>query len=81
MVGIDNVQSAIDDAQVNAQLNGISNASFVCGPAEKVMEGVLQVGAGAAVAAAVSNGGSRLSVAIQHYRHEAANSIYGPPCG
>lgn len=44
VVGIDNVQSAIDDAQVNAQLNGISNASFVCGPAEKVMDSVLQVG-------------------------------------
>jgi len=43
VVGIDNVRSAIEDAQANAQLNSISNTTFVCGPAEKVMEAVLQV--------------------------------------
>lgn len=44
MVGIDNVQSAIEDAGANAALNGISNAAFVCGAAEKVLGAVLQVG-------------------------------------
>lgn len=45
MVGIDNVKSAIDDAGANAALNGISNAVFVCGAAEKLLGAVLQVGA------------------------------------
>lgn len=44
VVGVDNVQSAIDDAHSNAQLNGIDNATFVCGPAEKVLASLLQVG-------------------------------------
>lgn len=44
MVGIDNSQCAIDDARSNAELNGISNTIYVCGPAEQVLEGVLQVG-------------------------------------
>lgn len=43
VVGIDNVESAIADARVNAELNGITNATFVCGAAEHVMEQVLEV--------------------------------------
>lgn len=43
MVGIDNVQSAISDAQANAHFNGITNAAFICGAAEKVMNTVLKV--------------------------------------
>jgi tRNA/tmRNA/rRNA uracil-C5-methylase (TrmA/RlmC/RlmD family) len=62
VVGIDNVQSAIDDALVNARLNGISNASFVCGPAEKVMEAVLQVGLVMQQQLQHEQGGSRLFV-------------------
>lgn len=46
VVGIDNVQSAIDDAKANAAFNNISNAAFVCGAAEKVMNTVLQVSDG-----------------------------------
>lgn len=42
-MGIDNVQSAISDAESNAQFNGITNASFICGAAEKVMDSVLKV--------------------------------------
>jgi hypothetical protein len=44
VVGIDNVASAIQDAGANAALNGITNATFVCGAAEKVLSSVLQVG-------------------------------------
>jgi tRNA/tmRNA/rRNA uracil-C5-methylase (TrmA/RlmC/RlmD family) len=43
VVGIDNVQSAIDDASANAAFNSITNTTFVCGAAEKVMNSVLQV--------------------------------------
>lgn len=43
MVGIDNVQGAIDDAQANAAFNGIANATFMCGTAEKLMPSVLKV--------------------------------------
>lgn len=37
VTGIEMVAQAIEDAQVNAQLNGISNARFICGKAEDVL--------------------------------------------
>lgn len=43
VVGIDNVESAIADAQLNAEINGVTNATFVCGAAEHVMDRVLEV--------------------------------------
>jgi tRNA/tmRNA/rRNA uracil-C5-methylase (TrmA/RlmC/RlmD family) len=42
-VGIDNVESAVRDAAANAELNGVTNAVWVCGPAEKVIDRVLEV--------------------------------------
>jgi hypothetical protein len=44
VIGVDNVEMAIADARVNAQLNGISNATFVCDTAENAMEPLLKVG-------------------------------------
>jgi SAM-dependent methyltransferase len=46
VVGIDNVASAIEDARANAALNGVANATWVCGPAEKVIDRVLEGGGG-----------------------------------
>lgn len=43
VIGIDNVESAIADAHVNASLNGITNADFVCDTAENAMDRVLKV--------------------------------------
>ena len=43
VVGIDNIRNAIDDAETNAQLNGVTNTTFVCGPAEKTISTVLEV--------------------------------------
>lgn len=37
VIGIEICQQAIEDAKYNASLNDISNAHFVCGPAEKVL--------------------------------------------
>ena len=37
VTGIEMVQQAVEDAQINAQLNGISNARFVCGKAEDTL--------------------------------------------
>jgi tRNA/tmRNA/rRNA uracil-C5-methylase (TrmA/RlmC/RlmD family) len=42
VIGVDIVQSAIDDANANAVLNNVKDASFVCGPAEQVMESILK---------------------------------------
>jgi tRNA/tmRNA/rRNA uracil-C5-methylase (TrmA/RlmC/RlmD family) len=43
VVGIDIVQSAIDDAKANAELNNMADkAEFLCGKAEDVMETVLK---------------------------------------
>ncbi len=36
VVGVDLVPSAIEDAKVNAQLNGVTNITFECGKAEQV---------------------------------------------
>ena len=33
--------SAIEDAKLNAELNGITNCEFICSPAEKVMGDLL----------------------------------------
>ncbi|KAI8464892.1 MAG: S-adenosyl-L-methionine-dependent methyltransferase [Monoraphidium minutum] len=41
VVGIDSVASAIEDARANAALNGVTNATWVCGAAEKVIDSVL----------------------------------------
>jgi tRNA/tmRNA/rRNA uracil-C5-methylase (TrmA/RlmC/RlmD family) len=43
VIGVDNVDMAIADARVNAELNGISNATFVADTAENAMEGLLKV--------------------------------------
>ncbi|KIZ00607.1 hypothetical protein MNEG_7356 [Monoraphidium neglectum] len=42
VVGIDNVESAVEDAKANAALNGVGNASWVCGAAEKVFGRLLR---------------------------------------
>jgi len=41
VIGMDISQSAITDAQKNAALNGIENATFICGTAEDVIPGLL----------------------------------------
>ncbi len=46
VVGIDNVQSAIDDAARNAAANGVTNATWVCGTAEAVIGDVIKVRGG-----------------------------------
>jgi ribosomal protein L11 methylase PrmA len=43
VIGVDNVETAIADARVNAALNGITNATFVCDTAENAMEPLLKV--------------------------------------
>jgi len=43
VVGIDNVASAVADAGANAAANGVGNATWVCGNAEKVIQDVLKV--------------------------------------
>ncbi|KAF6259134.1 hypothetical protein COO60DRAFT_1626180 [Scenedesmus sp. NREL 46B-D3] len=42
VIGVDNVESAIADARVNAELNGVTNATFVCDMAETAMETLLK---------------------------------------
>lgn len=37
VIGIEISKQAVEDAQHNAEFNGIKNASFVCGPAENVI--------------------------------------------
>lgn len=44
IIGVDIVSAAIDDAQRNATLNGIDNASFVCGYAEVEIPKMLESG-------------------------------------
>ncbi|MCL2361964.1 MAG: 23S rRNA (uracil(1939)-C(5))-methyltransferase RlmD [Defluviitaleaceae bacterium] len=44
VIGIDIVAEAIADAEKNAELNGIKNASFICGPAEEVIPELLNQG-------------------------------------
>jgi len=44
VTGVDIVQEAISDAEKNAELNGITNASFICGAAEEVIPQMLQGG-------------------------------------
>ncbi|GIL90901.1 hypothetical protein Vretimale_17130 [Volvox reticuliferus] len=46
VIGIDSVPSAIEDARVNAALNGITNAEFVAGKAEDALPGILSTHAG-----------------------------------
>ncbi|GFR50158.1 hypothetical protein Agub_g12323 [Astrephomene gubernaculifera] len=41
VVGVDSVASAVEDARVNAALNGITNATFVTGKAEDALPGIL----------------------------------------
>jgi hypothetical protein len=43
VIGVDNVEMAIADACVNAELNGITNATFVTDTAENAMEALLKV--------------------------------------
>ncbi|EFJ48436.1 hypothetical protein VOLCADRAFT_33590, partial [Volvox carteri f. nagariensis] len=46
VIGVDSVASAIEDARVNAALNGITNAEFVAGKAEDALPGILAAHAG-----------------------------------
>ncbi|XP_033106037.1 tRNA (uracil(54)-C(5))-methyltransferase homolog isoform X2 [Anneissia japonica] len=41
VIGIEIVEQAVRDAKVNAEINGINNAEFVCGSVEKVLPHVL----------------------------------------
>jgi len=41
VLGVDIVQDAITDAKKNAKLNGITNARFLCGPAEELIPRLL----------------------------------------
>eukprot|EP01025_Chloroclados_australasicus_P059008 TRINITY_DN744_c0_g2_i1.p1 TRINITY_DN744_c0_g2~~TRINITY_DN744_c0_g2_i1.p1 ORF type:complete len:715 (-),score=108.57 TRINITY_DN744_c0_g2_i1:65-2209(-) len=42
VIGIDNVKSAIDDAQKNSEINGVQNCEWVCGTAESKMKFILK---------------------------------------
>jgi tRNA (uracil-5-)-methyltransferase len=42
VVGIEMVQSAVHDAEVNAKLNGLTNIEFRCGKAEDVTATVIR---------------------------------------
>lgn len=44
VVGIEYVEKAIDDAKRNARLNGIANAEFYCGAAEKLLPRLVREG-------------------------------------
>ncbi|GIL57709.1 hypothetical protein Vafri_12872 [Volvox africanus] len=46
VIGVDSVPSAIEDARVNAALNGITNAEFVAGKAEDALPSILSTHAG-----------------------------------
>ncbi|XP_022089953.1 tRNA (uracil(54)-C(5))-methyltransferase homolog isoform X2 [Acanthaster planci] len=41
VVGVEVIQQAVEDARVNAELNAISNATFVCGPVEEILPDIL----------------------------------------
>ena len=42
IVGLELLESAVEDAYKNAKLNGLENVEFVAGPAEKTLPGVLE---------------------------------------
>jgi len=42
VIGVDIVQSAINDAGINATINGVNNAEFICGAAEDIVPDLLQ---------------------------------------
>ncbi|MCL2223890.1 MAG: 23S rRNA (uracil(1939)-C(5))-methyltransferase RlmD [Defluviitaleaceae bacterium] len=42
VLGVDIVESAVQDAQKNAELNGITNTEFICGAAEDVIPEIVQ---------------------------------------
>lgn len=44
VIGIESVEPAVEDARANARLNGITNAEFMAGPAEKLMPQLVQSG-------------------------------------
>ncbi len=39
LIGIENVREAVESARINAKLSGVSNAEFICRPAEKIVPG------------------------------------------
>ncbi len=41
VIGVESVEQAVQDAKVNCELNGVSNAAFVCGNAEDVLPELL----------------------------------------
>ncbi|XP_038048112.1 tRNA (uracil(54)-C(5))-methyltransferase homolog [Patiria miniata] len=55
VVGIEVIQQAVEDARVNAELNAISNATFVCGPVEEVLPDLLPTLEGAGDLVVVAN--------------------------
>ena len=44
VIGVEIVSQAIEDAQKNAELNGITNTEFICAPAEKAAEKIYDSG-------------------------------------
>lgn len=44
VIGIENVPAAVEDAGKNAKRNGISNAAFICAPAEEALPKLMKEG-------------------------------------
>jgi len=44
VIGVDIVQEAVNDAKMNAELNGIKNTRFICGAAEEIIPRLLMEG-------------------------------------
>ncbi|MBO4396502.1 MAG: class I SAM-dependent RNA methyltransferase [Eubacterium sp.] len=42
VIGVEVVPQAIEDARFNARINGITNAEFICGAAEEIIQGVTE---------------------------------------
>ncbi|XP_071800778.1 tRNA (uracil-5-)-methyltransferase homolog B-like isoform X2 [Asterias amurensis] len=55
VVGIEVIQQAVEDARINAEINAISNATFVCGSVEEVLPDILPTLEGAGDLLVVAN--------------------------
>lgn len=44
LIGVEIVKQAVEDAKINAEINGINNARFICGDAQKAVELLKQEG-------------------------------------
>ncbi|XP_068616827.1 tRNA (uracil-5-)-methyltransferase homolog A [Brachionichthys hirsutus] len=73
VIGIEMCREAVEDAKVNAQLNGLSNAEFHCGKAEDVFPNVLNAVVSPSITAIVDppRAGlhSRVILAIRRAEH------------